>query len=277
MSSVHIGQQRAEVEQASAAHELIDEVSRRYLDWPDKELPPLELANVIGSHDLEHFRKNGIYYFEEIAKRLRIRPDAAVLDIGCGCGRMAAPFLRYLEQGHFYGFDAWREGVAWCEANLASPRAEFHHLDLANNYYFDSLNQAVQNDLSLPWLADKSIDHAYAISVFTHLTRRDAQQLLNETARALRPEGLAYLTFFLIDRHVWQFIERTGNHSGIKQVEPGCFYAYRGQDFFGGFTMGVLQAMFAEAGLRVISYELGTWADKPGSRNYQDTFILQKY
>lgn len=277
MGSEYIEGQQAEGDRAREMNASIEEVALGYLGTPDNALPPLELANIIGSYDLCHFRDNGRYYFEEIAKRLRIRRDSKVLDIGCGCGRIAAPFVSYLDDGHLYGFDTWREGVSWCEDNLGSAHAEFHHLEVSNNYYFDTRDQAVENVLSLPWLAAESIDHAYAISVFTHLTRQDARQIVHETARALRPEGLAYFTFFLIDRHVWKFIERTGIHASIKESEPGCFYAYQGQDFFGGFAMGVLQAIFAEAGLRMLSYELGTWAEKPGSRNYQDTFILQKY
>ena len=154
--------------------------------------------------------------------------------------------------------------------------AEFHVNVLANNYYLEDLDATASNDCSLPWLADEALDAAYAISLFTHLTRRDADGYLREIGRALRPDGLAYLTFFVVDRFFFRYCERTGLHASIAEVEPGCFHGYRRQDFFAGFRMETLTEMFAQAGLRPIAFEPGSWAEKPGSRVYQDTFIVER-
>jgi cyclopropane fatty-acyl-phospholipid synthase-like methyltransferase len=255
---------------------MIARIAESVLALPPERLPPLEMANVIGSHDLDHFKINGVRFFEEIAQRLRISPDARVLDIGCGCGRMAIPFTQYLINGRYEGCDTWAEGVDWCNRNLGSWRSNFVAVPTLNNYYFDDFDPNVFNDYKLDWIGTGTIDHAFAISTFTHLTRRDIESYLKETGRVLRKGGLAYYTFFLLDRYVWNYVAQTGFHAGLKESEPGCYYAYQGQDFFAGYTMATLQEMFAAAGLEIVSYELGEWAWKPGSRNYQDTFILEK-
>jgi ubiquinone/menaquinone biosynthesis C-methylase UbiE len=42
------------------------------------------------------------------------KPDDRVLDVGCGIGRVALHFARFLgEHGRYDGFDAVRVGVDW--------------------------------------------------------------------------------------------------------------------------------------------------------------------
>ncbi|MFL5295972.1 MAG: class I SAM-dependent methyltransferase [Phenylobacterium sp.] len=278
-TSAYISAQRAEQDRAEARQANLDRAARTIWETPDGKLPPLPLIQTIGSHDLAHFRDNGSRFFREIASRLLLTEASTVLDLGCGCGRMAIPFVNFLTEGRFYGCDVWPEGIAWCEENLTSRgNASFHLQPAANNYYFTDFEASKKNDFKLEWLEDGVLDASYAISVFTHLIREDAQSYLSEIARGTKVGGLGYFTFFVIDKYFAAYRDRTGNHAALSEskTDPGCFYAYSGQDFFGGFTMDALQEMLAEAGWAIIGFELGSWAAKPGAINYQDTFIVER-
>lgn len=278
-TSAYISAQRAEQERAEERQANLDRAAKSIWTLSDDQLPPVPLMQTIGSHDATHFRDNGARFFRDISNRLLLTEDSTVLDLGCGCGRMAIPFVNFLSAGRFYGCDVWPEGVAWCSDNLtAQGNATFHVQPAANNYYYENFDPSKKNDFKLPWLPDRTLDASYAISVFTHLIAEDAQNYLSELARATKPGGLAYLTFFIIDKYFMAYRQKTGLHTMVTEsaTDPGCFYAYSGQDFFGGFTVAVLQRMFAQAGWQVVSFDTGSWAAKPGALNYQDTFILER-
>ena len=101
-----------------------------------------------------------------------------VWDLGCGCGRIArwaAPEV-IAAGGTFRGSDINRRLLAWCARNLPGT------------YFTNRLQPPVR-------LASASIDLVYAYSVLTHLREKAAGAWLAETARVLRPGGIALLTF----------------------------------------------------------------------------------
>ena len=103
------------------------------------ELPPVEYVNIIGSPDHAHFKSVMCGLFSEFARGFNFEPDSNILDIGCGCGRMAFPFAKFLKSGKYYGIDVWREGIDWCTDNLAAahPNMQFVTMESKNNYYID--------------------------------------------------------------------------------------------------------------------------------------------
>lgn len=245
----------------------------------DEALPPIAFINNIGSDTLAHFKGAMTSFFHEFAARFKLTGSSRVLDIGSGCGRLAIPFSMYLDDGRYYGVDVWKEGIAWSKANIAptNPNVSFHLMEAANNYYEDTYDPQVKNDYALGFIPDKGLDFAFAISVFTHLTPEDSQDYLNELGRTLDDEGAAFLTCFIIDDFFFRHVERTGMHTAVQQqAREGFYQAYAGQDFFGGYTRRLWEQMLEKAGLRAISFELGSWASKPGARVYQDTFVVMR-
>lgn len=240
------------------------------------DLPPTQLMNKIGSDDADHFVGVMTGLFREIVDRFQLQPDARVLDIGCGCGRMAIPFAFFLHGGRYVGVDVWRAGVDWCQQHIAAGQTgfAFECLDSANNYYFDSYQPDVDNDYRLPFVAERSIDLVFAVSVFTHLVENDVRSYLAEIERALDADGKVYLSAFVIDEYFFRFVEQTGMHTEVKEAGDGAYYAYSGQDFFAGYSFEKWRAMFAGHGLKIVSFEVGSWAQKPGARPYQDLFVL---
>lgn len=247
----------------------------------DGPLPPEDFMQIIGSYNTEHFVGNMKMFALEILTRCKASQNSSILDIGCGCGRLALPLSHYLNaDGSYIGIDVWDEGIKWCKDNISIRHDNFIFFAVPseNNYYFVDQGTSIKNNYRLECVPDNSVDITFAISVFTHLRHADAFTYLKEIGQKLKSDGVAYLTCFIIDRYFFKYIEATGNHSLVKESmeDPECFYAYSKQDFFAGFSMGVWNAMLKESGLRAICYETGSWAEKPGSRVYQDTFIVAK-
>jgi len=99
----------------------------------------------------------------------------AILDFGCGCGRVARHWAA-VEGPEIHGCDYNKELVAWCEDNLPFLRT-------------------IHNELEppLPYVAG-SFDLIYALSVFSHLGESLQRRWIAEFRRLLRPGGLLVLS-----------------------------------------------------------------------------------
>lgn len=147
----------------------------------DIPLPPERLAVLVaGSPDLGWFVEGGRLAAESIQAAVerqgrRLGAMDAVLDFGCGCGRV----LRHLVGNgdvQLCGCDYNVELVNWCRA--AMPSGVFRANALTP---------------PLPWRAE-SFDLIWALSVFTHLSEELQFDWIGELRRVLRPDGLLLLT-----------------------------------------------------------------------------------
>jgi SAM-dependent methyltransferase len=150
-------------------------------------LPPARLRAQIGpSHaDANVFLGSGQRQAELVRSLVHeggraIEDFDAILDWGCGCGRI----LRHwsgLAKPRVYGCDIDERMVAWCA----------DHLDFAD---------VTVNDISPPLpYPDSTFDLVYAFSVFTHLSEDLQRAWIRECLRVLKPEG--YLLMSTMGEH----------------------------------------------------------------------------
>jgi SAM-dependent methyltransferase len=140
-------------------------------------LPPAYLRAQIGpSHaDARVFLESGRIQAELIRDLLRedgrsVEDLDAILDWGCGCGRVLRHWSR-LDRTNVFGCDINPKMVEWCNGNLP-----FAYVDL--------------NDLSPPLpYPDSSFALVYAFSVITHLPEEMQHAWIAECLRVLKPEG----------------------------------------------------------------------------------------
>ena len=145
-------------------------------------LPPPELHYLISGNsdlDLSEFLEHGENLARSITTTLNkhnldISDFQAVLDFGCGCGRIIRHF--HSLKAKLYGVDCNAKLIDWCRRNL--PFAKFE-----------------VNQLQPPLVFSEAMfDLIYAFSVFTHLPESSQVVWLAELSRILKPGGYLLMT-----------------------------------------------------------------------------------
>lgn len=168
-------------------------------------MPPPQLRAMIGPTDTTDFdNPSGTPIYAEFG--IPLKAYETVFDFGCGCGRLARRLLQQTPKPHRYvGIDVHRGLIEWCRGNLSpvDSNYQFLHHDVYSPYYAPSNSLR----LALPFPAnDATFSLVIAHSVFTHLTKSQAEYYLSETARILTPEGMAFTSWFFFDRASFPFL-----------------------------------------------------------------------
>jgi SAM-dependent methyltransferase len=239
-------------------------------------IPSIELIKSCGSNNIPHYIENMSFYTQDIIRQCILKRNSKILDFGCGAGRIARGLLQYLDrEGSYLGIDVNRSAIDWCNQNITTRNANFtfRSIDITNSYYYNDDNLQ-QNNYDFSFLGAAKFDCIVAICLFNHLKLTDTKQYLQEIAKRLVKDGVAYLTFFTIDEEFFQFRYRTGLHVDLNSGEDGVWHGYQHNDFFAGYETSMLESMFTEARLTVIDSSLGSWAEKSNARIYQDWYLL---
>ncbi len=148
-------------------------------------LPPPDLIRLVAPPRSRRFIFQSFYDFgvhnahtqRSILRRngAEIEGREAVLDFGCGCGRVTRHW-KDLDGPSLFGSDYSAPAIEWCDTNL--PFAEFSVNDAAPPLEY----------------SDGAFDFVYAISVFTHLVEDLQLAWMPELKRILRPGGLLLVT-----------------------------------------------------------------------------------
>jgi SAM-dependent methyltransferase len=142
--------------------------------------PPRLRVLVAGTGEVDRFLRSGelqAEYLRDLLERAGapLAEMDAILDFGCGCGRIARWFSD-LGRPRIHGCDYNAELVAWCDAQLPFVSAR-------------------TTGLQPPLPYDReAFDFLYAFSVFTHLSVELARGWIAEFARVLEPGGLMWFT-----------------------------------------------------------------------------------
>ncbi|MCB1553180.1 MAG: class I SAM-dependent methyltransferase [Xanthomonadales bacterium] len=163
-----------------------------YGDWPIWQrtipFPSNLLMGSSGTHLLETYLVVGSAWWQVLSHDLK--PGAAVLDIGCGCAKIARFLALDPRVVQYVGFDPIPQSIEWSNAFVV-PRAfgrfRFEHVDLYSAEY-NPQGTIQPTAFRFPG-DDASYDILIAASLFTHLLEADARHYLAEAARVMKPEG----------------------------------------------------------------------------------------
>jgi SAM-dependent methyltransferase len=165
----------------------------------ERPFPPKHLRVRVGPFsDAGLFQRSGDQMAAEIIDLCEIRPDASVLEVGCGCGRLSRAFGEYLNPlGSYDGLDVSADMIAWCQRHLRLPNSRFTWVDVhsPDQNPGGSIKGAA---LSFPY-EDCKFDAAIVSSVFTHMMPDEIERYVSEIVRVLKPAGCCFVTAFLID------------------------------------------------------------------------------
>jgi SAM-dependent methyltransferase len=158
-------------------------------------LPPATLrVRVAGTADIESFLHGGQLAAQAVRELLAadgrpIEQCSAILDFGCGCGRVLRQW-KDLAETALYGTDLNPELVQWCRERIP--------------FALVSVNSS-EPPTSFP---DERFDAIYAFSVFTHMPANIQKRWLQEFRRILKPGGL-----LIFSTHGSHYLPRLGNQA----------------------------------------------------------------
>ncbi len=169
---------------------------------PALPLPPPELRGLVGDTDsAEEYQGIGSAIAGMMQALGLLAPRYRILDVGCGCGRVAAQLVSS-PIAAYQGFDRNPELVNWASEHITpiDSRFQFQLVRVESPYdEFDGFRGVIPaRDLSFPF-ADGSFDVALLSSVFTHMSLVDARRYLRELARVLNAGGQVLASWFLTE------------------------------------------------------------------------------
>lgn len=238
-------------------------------------LVPRRSLDFVGGGDFKGPGDEFMRYFVGFA---HLAPDASVLDVGCGIGRMARPLTKHLSaNGRYEGFDIDARGTDWCTKHISArfPNFKFQVADIYNKMYNPSgTTKPSQYRFPFP---DNSFDFVFSTSVFTHMYPRDVETYLAEIARVLKPGGCTLNTFFL-DNPESQALVAGGKSAlaiqhqmdGFKTVEPLV------PEHAIGLPDTFVQNLHASCGLHIRAIEPGKWCGREKFLSFQDIVVADK-
>lgn len=202
------------------------------------DLPPYSLRTLSGG--ARGFRDVGPWFLNEFKRLGLFREGLRILDVGCGCGRVARALatdadLRRLKVG-YVGVDIDQEAIRWCRDHLTTKnsRFKFYHVDLYNRSY-NPAGKHQARAYSFPY-DNQSFDLIIVTSVFTHLLEEELRNYLQESRRLLAREGTVYASFFTyrsrrdavkgVDRHPVSFPCYHGHYAVHSDNYPEKAVAY---------------------------------------------------
>jgi SAM-dependent methyltransferase len=207
----------------------------------------------------------GEKHVSNYAQFMGLAEGCTALEIGCGIGRDAFQLVnRQPPIGRYIGIDVTRDSILWCQKNITTryPNFVFHHLDAKHELY-NPLGSKTSMDFQLP-AKDGSVDRIFLGSVFTHLFEEEITHYMKEIRRVLRPDGLAYATFFLYSEEIIEAARRTKRSPNGLMFEhaygDGCYIsdaAYPTGSV--AFTDQAIHRMMANANLKLARPYLPGW------------------
>ena len=250
------------------------------LPGSDPLLPPFSMRRFVGEaawlHSARDFRATGADFAQKLRADAGLTPEATVLDLGSGCGRLAVPLTRILApRGRYIGLEISLPLVQWCNQHISIRYRNFRfvHCDLYSALYNP---QGSENAASyrLP-VESGACDVIVATSVFTHLLPVAAAHYLQECSRALAGGGRLFATFFLLTDELPQSglpfnfeHEYSAEARVIDRDQPEAAVGY-----CSGWVLGQAE----QCGLSLFSpIRWGAWAGRPYTYSGQDVVILQK-
>ncbi len=186
--------------------------------------------------------------------------ESALLDIGCGTGRLPIGILSVLGLIRRYqGIDVNETAVDWCARHITPlhPSFRFLRINVQNERYNPS-GKAVEENFRLP-VPEHSFDLIHLYSVFSHMRSPDIQAYLREFARLITPKGSVFLTAFVED-----------NVSGEEENPADGGRQWKGALHCVRFSKTFFTAMISRAGLVIARESHGTETDG------QSAFVLRK-
>lgn len=238
---------------------------------------------IVGGGDPELIAEGVV---RQIHREIPLREGLSVLDVGCGCGRIAVALRPHLGRtGRYLGIDIVPGLVRFARWQITPRfwRFRFVLRDQMNASYEPFIGKRGPAGRGIRLIReacpDDSIDLAIAVSLFTHLEFGPARAMLREIAFALRQEGRAFLTFFVVDDEVRAAQARGAAHFAFRSAGPDGLTLVENTERptdVAGYARDTLDALFAETGLAIERVIRGNWSGLTFAETLQDAVVARR-
>lgn len=211
--------------------------------------------------DDEAFLSAGERDVRKLQQWCGLNAQSAVLDIGCGTGRLAIGLTSVLGAVRNYrGIDVNETAIDWCSRFITPqhPAFHFHRINIRNERY-NPQGQNISAEFRLPF-EDASFDVIHLYSVFSHMRSADVRAYLQEFRRLLTPAGFVFLTAF-VETDV---PDEQENPADYRRQWKGALHCVR-------FASSFFTRLVEEAHLRIVRHSHNSETDG------QSAFVLQPH
>ena len=141
-------------------------------------------ANLVPDRDFHYkWQEYADWQFETL-KRLGLKPEHRLLDVGCGPLRLGMNAIPYLDEGNFFGIDAYQPYIELGRKLLAELRISRSYSVLCSSEFEFEKFGAI-------------FDYAIAQSVFTHMSGDQIRRCVSKLRPCMKPGGTFVFTYFL--------------------------------------------------------------------------------
>ena len=175
-----------------------------------------------------------------------LKPHEAVLDVGCGIGRMAVPLTDYLTPpGRYEGFDIVKQGISWCQRTI-TPRFSNFRFQLADVYN-------------------------------THMPVRETERYIAEISRVLKPGGRCFATFFILNEESRRLMSRPESTYNFKHELDGRYiFNPADPDLGTAFDESWVMNTLARYNFEAPTVYPGSWCGRELKVSFQDIVVAHK-
>lgn len=147
---------------------------------------------------LEKFTWAGKLLVKMLAEEGLISADSRLLDVGCGCGRVAR-YLLDKPLKSYTGFDRHAGMIEWCIREIAPRDGRFKFGCFNIKSIYTDVDQH-EGDIDAASFRFPYDDHAFdtvlLASIFTHMPMAESVNYLKQLQRVVRPKGKVMLSVF---------------------------------------------------------------------------------
>lgn len=239
--------------------------------------PPTNLLDMVGQNDLKMHKEIGNSFLSFFKTLSNLQSKETVLDIGCGCGRMAIPLTGYLTDGSYYGFDIQKPCIDWCADNITPKYPNFHfdHVDVYNSQY-NPAGKLTGSNFAFPY-PDNMFDFIFLTSVFTHMVPSDVSHYLYEIKRVMKDKGRCLSTFFILTEKSKQLIQN--KKAFVKELHRKKNYHVSNQsdkDLVVFYEEEHLLDLLINNGFSVYGINYGLWSGAKNGVTFQDVVLFDR-
>ena len=228
-----------------------------------------------GPGDYVKLGEKFLTYFQQLGG---LKPNDAVLDIGCGIGRMAVPLTGFLsKEGSYDGFDIVKSGIDWCNRHIAQKHPNFHFLYTGlYNQLYNTSDKADASNFSFPY-PDEKFDFVFLTSVFTHMMPAEVETYLQEISRVMKPGAKCLISFFIINCESEDLMIKQPTHMNFP-INKGFYrlHSSRVDTANVAYDEEWLLEKLEDAGLKMDDIKYGEWCGRTNYFDYQDLLICSK-